>query len=78
MRSRAIFVKSALLGFATALPAFVYAQTPETVDHAALATAASTGIQDAAAKGAPVAFLVMAILVGIGLIWRYMKRAAKS
>lgn len=58
-------------------PAF--AQTsPPAYDAGVLATSGADGVKDAAGSAAPVGFTLLAIMLGIGIAWKVIKRGAKS
>lgn len=68
-----------LLALVSALgvaPAF--AQDSPSVNYATLAGGAKDGIISAMSTAAPVAFGVLVAALGIGLVWRLIKRGAKS
>lgn len=59
-------------------PLVAFAQDAPSVNYATLATATRDGAVTAVSSSAPIAFGLLATMLGIGIAWRLIKRGAKS
>lgn len=77
-RFAVMFFGLAVLGL-VAVPARAQGGTPApSLDYGALATSTKDGVISALGAGAPIAFAVLAAMLGLGVVWRLLKRGAKS
>lgn len=77
--SRRFMLLTALCGGLLTLATGAHAQSSSpTIDYGALATSTKDGVFSALGAGAPVAFAVLAGMLGLGVVWRLVKRGAKS
>ena len=81
MRVKSSFRILGILGVLSSLAVVAFAQTtppPPALDYAAMMTSGKNELVSSLGSYAPILFGLMAIMVGLGVGWRWIKKAMKS
>lgn len=78
-RVRSFFVSLSVLALAgLSSAAFAQSATPAPIDYGAMVGTVRTEIGSALVTGLPAIAAIIGVLTGLGIVWRLMKRGAKT